>query len=395
MKIGLLVVMLALSGCATYSYQARPSFDDYSAGRFKTAVEQHRSVHAGRVNRLLYLMNQGMMEHAAGEYATSTRTTQAAIERAEAFAHTSVAATAESVATNDSAMPYRGSLADQIYLHTIQMLNYAALGDWDNAMVEVRRVRTIVPNLYDASSERKYLQDPFMNYLSALLAEATGHPNDAWIDYKRAVKLSPQPASIQDDVSRAAARSGLAGHDAKLFSNSMATVIVVVEGGQSPAKVPQGGYAPNAVTLLTIPTYVDRASGPSHVTLTVDGHSVGNVELLDDVGRALKGTLNDEMPAIVARSVARLAAKSAASEVVARKVNQNLGILLGALTIASNTTDLRSFESLPHHFAVHRSAIAPGHHDLALEMSGHGTVSLAEQDFSAGKTYLFVKRVIQ
>ncbi len=407
MKIAIALVMLVLSGCATYSYQARPSFDDYNSGSFKAAADQHRSVGAGHLNRLLYLMNQGMMEHAAGEYAASIRTTQAAIERAEEFAHTSVAATAASVATNDSAMPYRGSLADQIYLHTIQMLNYAALGDWDNAMVEVRRIRTIAPNLYDAASERNYFQDPFVNYLSALIAEATGQPNDAWIDYKRALKLSPRPESLHTDVARAGARSGLAGYEAPLFSTTMATVIVVLEGGQAPVKAPIDGYvyngelvdpalyAPNAVSLLTIPTYVDLSPGPSPVTVLLDDHAMGNLEPLDDVGRAMRGTLQDEMPAIVARSVARLAAKITASEVVAQKVNPDLGVLMGALTVASNTTDLRSFDSLPRYFAVYRSAITPGHHDLTVQIPGHDTVVLATQDFVAGKTYLFVKRVIQ
>lgn len=352
-------------------------------------------------------MNQGMMEHAAGDYTASIHTIADAIDRAEEFSKNSVGANAASIAANDSVMPYRGSLADQLYLHTIQMLNYAALGDWVNAMVEVRRIRTIAPNLYDASSKRQYLQDPFINYVSALFAEATGNPNDAWIDYKRALNLTPQPPQLQTDVSRAAARSGLAGQDAALFGSTHATIIVVVEGGESPAKVPLDApvyngelvdasqYAANTVQLLTIPTYVDRAPGPRHMTVVLDGKSAGTVQPLDDVGRALRGTLNDEMPGIVARSVARLAAKAAASEAVDEKVNKDLGLLMGALTIATNTTDLRSFETLPKYFAVYRAAIAPGFHDVSVNVAGASDIPLASQEFSAGKTYLFVRRVIR
>jgi hypothetical protein len=90
-----------------------------------------------------------------------------------------------------------------VLINTYLAMNYAALGNHEDALVEARRVNQ---KLYMMVSEgqRKYKQNAFARYLSAAVYEADGNFNDAYVDYKETFKLAPAYPGLGRDLWRLA-----------------------------------------------------------------------------------------------------------------------------------------------------------------------------------------------
>ena len=89
--------------------------------------------------------------------------------------------------TNDTALPYEGDSYEQVLINVLKALNYAVLDQWQDALVEARRIDHRLNVLSDRTKDTNaYRDDGFARYLSGILYESTGHVNDAFIAYRKA-----------------------------------------------------------------------------------------------------------------------------------------------------------------------------------------------------------------
>jgi hypothetical protein len=148
---------------------------------------------------------------------------------------------------------------------------------------------------------------------------------------------------------------------------------------------PQNGAA---ILSVAVPRFVQRPVPVARFELS-EGSESASSELVDDVNAIARKSLEDRLPAITARAVARMVLKNA----MARKVkNQNRdngsgGLLLSLVTdvgaIVSERADTRSWSLLPGNILMARLVLPPGKHDLNVTYyDDYGNV-LATRDYGA------------
>jgi len=178
------------------------------------AIVEQTQKEYGAKGRLLYEMDHGMVLQLAGHYQQSSAALEQAEEEVERLYTRTIRAETAAFLTNDNALPYEGDAYEHVMINVVNALNYAALGQLQEALVEVRRIDHRLNVLSDRVKDaNKYRNDGFARYLSGILYEAAGDLNNAFIAYRNAyeaygsmsgwLKMS-SPPSLRSDLLRTA-----------------------------------------------------------------------------------------------------------------------------------------------------------------------------------------------
>ncbi len=224
-----LVIMVVLSGCSAFSKQHNEFHAEYTQfSSEEAAINRAQKFKSDKKkNKILHLQEQARLYHIGGDYVSSRDKLAEVLEfyrnsDYDAIINTGrLGAKAGALLTNDKVIPYNGSDYERIYARQIQAMNYLALGDANGAMIEVRaganaqrfsaeardkqvdeaveEKRSKMLKYVDksqlnilnelAGDKRNAFLSSYMYYFSALLREATGDPNAAFIDYRQAWQL--------------------------------------------------------------------------------------------------------------------------------------------------------------------------------------------------------------
>ena len=154
--------------------------------RADSLIEKNQGEY-GATNSVLYDMDRAMTLHLAGRYAGSNRHLESAERRIDDLYTQSVTSHAGAMLTNDNTLPYEGEDYEKVFINVIGALNYVYLGQWDDALVEARKVDHKLNVLNDRYDKKNvYKEDAFARYLSGILYEGRGEWNDAFISYRKA-----------------------------------------------------------------------------------------------------------------------------------------------------------------------------------------------------------------
>ena len=178
------------------------------------AIVQSAEKEYGDKSRLLYGMDRGMTLHLAGDYQQSNAVLEQAEEELDRLYTRRIRTETLAFMTNDTALPYVGDPYEQVLINVLKAINYAVLGQWQDALVEARRIDHRLNVLSDRTSEKNaYRDDGFARYLSGILYESTGEVNDAFIAYRKAYEAfeatrtwshTPVPSQLRIDLLRTA-----------------------------------------------------------------------------------------------------------------------------------------------------------------------------------------------
>jgi hypothetical protein len=151
------------------------------------AIVQRSEKEYGDKSRLLYGMDRGMTLQLAGDYQQSNAVLEQAEEELDRLYTRKIRTETLAFMTNETALPYEGDPYEQVLINVLKALNYAVLGQWQDALVEARRIDHRLNVLSDRTKEKNvYREDGFARYLSAILYECTGDVNNAFIAYRNA-----------------------------------------------------------------------------------------------------------------------------------------------------------------------------------------------------------------
>jgi uncharacterized protein len=151
------------------------------------AIVQRSEKEYGEKSRLLYGMDRGMTLQLAGDYQQSNAVLEQAEEELDRLYTRRIRTETLAFMTNDTALPYEGDPYEQVLINVLKALNYAVLGQWQDALVEARRIDHRLNVLSDRTKEKNaYREDGFARYLSGILYESTGDVNNAFIAYRNA-----------------------------------------------------------------------------------------------------------------------------------------------------------------------------------------------------------------
>jgi hypothetical protein len=397
-------------------------------------------------------MDRGRVAHVVGElkyskidFKASMEQIQLNDEKAKISAST-VGANMAAAALNDNAIPYEGEGYERVMLHHYQALNYVKQNDLEGAGVEIRRANveqmdalkrfesdiekaqkeaedkkvetnslSTVTSKYAQMDEvagkvKNSFQNAYTFYLSGLVYELNKEPNDAYIDYKKALEIYPENSYLQKDVIRLAASLGIQDDVDALkerFKIITPEVLNTADGNDGELLVIyEEGFVPQKkeikipipipnVGLLAIafPIYQEKWTLQNNLVVSENTVQIGLTETICDFRALAVKSLQEKVPEIATRQIVRAVVKGAASYAAKQKLGIAGELAMGVYNYVSESADLRSWITLPANAQILRTQMKTGTHKLALASAGVSSPIFVDVVIPpSGKTILHVVR---
>jgi hypothetical protein len=412
-----LVLMFGMGGCATYSGSFAVIQGNLAARQYDAALSNIEKQSESKNDRVLYLLNKGMVLRMKHDFAGSNVAFEAAKAEMDRLYAASVSENVLSVMVNDSTVSYSGDNYERILLHLYMALNYLELGQSDAARVEALQIDAKLREFAEKVPDSKHVEDAFTLYLTALIYEDRGEWSDAMISYRSAYDVYkkyqtnyavPMPSMLKIDLMRMAKQQGLKdelGKYKKEFGIELPNnkggaadqgeLLFVLSNGLAPIKREKAINSYDATTAsmvrIALPAYESRPNNVIAARITVnDKQSI--TELVEDIDAIAKKNLDSQMPAIIARSVARVVVKAVANKKAREAAMNNkdsdkaMAGMLGAFalqvaTVATERADTRSWLTLPSNIQLARMSLSPGNYNVKVELLGADRQVVDTQDY--------------
>lgn len=376
----LLLAVAVLQGCGTASKRYVLVEESLRAGdttRADLIIEQAEQEYDSN-SRVLYQLDRGMTLHLSGRYKESNAILEQAEQSVEELYTRRLRAEAKALLVNDTELPYAGAPYEQVMMNVLKAINYALLEDWDESLVEARRIDHRLNVLSDSVEDSEaYRDDAFARYLTGVLYEAAGDLNNAFIAYRKAYDLyretrgwsrTPIPPMLRADLLRITEGLHLneeheqyrrAFPDVSWLpmaeARRLAQIVVISYNGRAPHKEDQfidlpisldalklvlltkGAVSSNSrqgraaesllyglsgrVVRVALPRLVRQKTQVAYGQVSLEGNGTSasaRTELVQDLTTIAAKNLSDRYTSLAIKAVARAALKFALAEGVGR-----------------------------------------------------------------------------
>jgi uncharacterized protein len=426
----LATVLLALSGCASYSDSFSVIQNDMAARNFAAALQALEKQRHPTRDQVVYLLNKAMLERMSGDFAASNQTFEAAKTRMAELYGVSIREQALSFAINDATRSYVGETYEQVLVHLYMALNYLQLGNLLDARVEALQVDEQLREIAQKIPESRYTEDALARYLTGMIYEQMGERSDAMIAYRQAYEAYGRyrekygvvvPDYLKQDLLRLSQQLGLAQEMRQyqkefqiehwMSAEELAQkgeLVFILHDGLAPIKREQAATvvdpASGHIVRIALPFYEKRFTPVSGARVDA-GDVDASAELAEDISAIAVQDLEARMPAITARAVARAVVKAQMAKAAresARQQNQNgsaaaaalAGLALEIAGVVTERADTRSWMTLPARIYLARLPLPPGTYTVKVDFLGDYGNIVARQEFAditirqGAKTYL-------
>ena len=325
--------LAVLAGCATS--QLNRARSDFYDGRLDEGLAALEDAPDEKTDRVLLLMERGAIHQARGDYLESIRDWLEAAAQAEKLDYYSVSRGTASFAISDEVLAFRGAPFERVLLHAFAAKSYAALGLWEDAAVEGRRLIARLEN------RGAYPDDAYSRYVAAFCLQMIGDSDGAAFQYRAADGLLD---SLHIDsighLSPTAATEEAAAPPAAGRRPGEPELVCFVLIGRAPG---EGGRTPGGW----------RWEGSPHARISTGGRVLGRSYTLASTAALRAETEKATALRTTVKTTTRIALKEAASQLVAEE-NEALGDLLRLLLFSLETPDERHWSTLPQWLQVAR-----------------------------------------
>ncbi|GIV35848.1 MAG: hypothetical protein KatS3mg032_0227 [Cyclobacteriaceae bacterium] len=367
-----------------------------------------------------------------GQYAESNSWFEKAYIFGEDY-RINLAREAASYLTNPLTTIYRGEDHEHLMVLYYKAMNYAKMGQYEEALVECRRLNIRLQQLSDRySSPNRYREDAFIHNLMGILYQASDDWNNAFIAYRNAFNIYngsytemfgiEPPEQLKHDLLRAARNAGLS-EEYEWYSNLFgihqppaspyAELVLFWHNGLAPVKAEWSinfmiyGGEGNLVFIsnpdlglsysfevsaderkslndleffrVAFPKYVERPPAFNRaIAHTAD--TALQLEMAEDINRIAQICLEERMAAEFSKTLVRVALKKAA-EYSARKKDKTMGSVIGAINAMTEAADTRNWQTLPHSIYYTRVPLREGRQTIQLKLEGAGAEAMEELTF--------------
>ncbi len=345
------------------------------------------------INKLLFLLDLAIVNMQCKRYEPAKTLLLKAEDLSEDLWTKSISKGAASFVTNDLIIPYAGEDFERVLINFFLAISYLELGLRDEALVECRKMDTLLSMYNNKYSEKKnaYKEDAFARYISGIIHESDSETDDAYIDYKKAYETfldyskhyqTKVPHILMQDIIRLADIVDRKEQVKKLIPNfkdikiinqklslQKGKLVVIHLNGIAPVKIDQKFTIATISGPITIafPEYEKKRPGcdNSGFALSVEGsgrHERLNTFLVEDIDEIAIRSLSDRKGRIWAKTLVRAIAK----QVAIKKVSDHSpipfmsSVLNTANTIALEKADTRSWQMLPAQIYMTRKFVDPG-----------------------------------
>ncbi|MEI9921633.1 MAG: hypothetical protein WDO14_23010 [Bacteroidota bacterium] len=443
------VLILSCAACTTGTYyQSNQSFNqEFETGDLQGALTtlQAKSSEASGKKEFLYDVNNGLVLSMLGRYDESNQYFEKAYLFGEDY-RMNYLNEATSYLTNPNFTTYRGEDHEHLMLLYYKALNYVKQNNFEDALVECRRLNIRLQQLSDRySSDSKYREDAFIHLMMGVIFEAGKDYNNAFIAYRNAYdvytssfqhlfNLGPPP-QLKVDMLRTAWLSGLIDEfnqykakfnmpDYEYQVNNNPELVFFWHNGLSPVKVEWGinfvvdrrdnfiyfrnenmqmvfpfnlsNYNDrdrNALSSLEIfrvafPRYIERPVFYQKAELNVNGNNQIELERAEDINAIAFKCLQERMNHELSKALIRLALKKVA-EAEIKKTDRTLGSVVGMINALTEHADTRNWQTLPHEISYCRVPLVIGKNKVTLHVATPGSPDTSydfEYDAREGQT---------
>lgn len=405
-----LTLSAALTGCASMQSHDKLASDVQSAGRtggIPAALAQLEASAKSEDDKtaLLYNLERGELLRMDRRYEDSTNAFLLADIKVKEWEETAKTNPSKLMGTVGAALiserlkNYEGQDYEKVWLTTRLAMNRVAVGDFENARVDIKRTHereAIIAEFRSketlaAEEEAKSkgaaaggkelngypvetLNDPevlalkngyqnaLSHYLAGFMYEVLGESGLAAPGYRKAIELKPETGVLEE---------GLRGLDNRTSftwkrRQRMTDVLFVVEAGDAPARKPKAFTIPvptgrGMVTASISYPVIEPSTDPLLTTLSAAGTDL-KLEKVVDVNVMARRALKDEMPGMVLRGVTRAIAKGVMQNELQKRGGLVGGLIGAVASAATEVADDRMWRMLPGRVYIARGYLPPGEH---------------------------------
>lgn len=382
-SLAALAIVTVLQGCATYSAGFAKVETETANRDLNGAIKSLDELKLTGADEALHHLNKGSLLRLQGNFAESNQQFETAKNIMGKLEAISVTEQAASVAVNDTMKAYEGLPSEQLMLYSFETLNYLQMGAIDDAAVEARQFDIKQRLIAKNNAGAKYLSGAFVRYLNGMVYEAAGERDSARIEMQKAIdgyKLQtsgfPVPQALTADLARL-----------KAGKPAPSEVVFILQNGLGPSLDEKSIRIANpnlqngsALLSLSIPKFVRRSVPVAHVILSSNSNTAVS-EIVEDVNDLAEKSLNDRLPLITARAVARMLVKNDASARAKKEGNALLGFVADVGAAVSERADTRTWSLLPGSIYMARLSLPAGMHTVkATYYNSNGSI-LSTREF--------------
>lgn len=393
--VTLLSALALLSGCATYSQHMAKVSNELTQGNAPEALALLNKTPAAssKQDRVLYLMERGMLKYLSQQFEDAAKDWNTAHERAEQLYTLSLSKTALSLVASENFTDYDGEDHEKILLPIFSALSYFADGSLPKAMVEIRKTYQLINRLKLDKDDSRFKIDGFPYFVSGLLYESSREWDSAIIEYKKAIerysdsKMSNHKITLnlvadslwriaefrrRDDILKfLKSRDFKKPRDTLQEINREAEVFLVIEEGQSPIKVGQNFaiQLDSSIVNIAFPQY-QRISNPylSHEVFC-GNEQCGETALSSDIETLAIDALERRRLTYFAKMTARLLIKEKLRETARKHLGELGGLAVMAANFSTERADTRSWTLLPANIQIARIKV-PANKSTSIRLKG-------------------------
>ncbi len=381
------IILPFFFGCsASYKDKLEKSEKYFYSGDYVNAIDDVRGLYkdSAAKDRLLYLMEAGVIFHTKGDYKKSNVVFKQADEIAERI-KISISKQALSFFLSDREKNFRGENFERVLIKFYIALNYIMLGDYRKARIYFKKLN------YDLKvmkyTEGKYKQNVAARYLNAVLSEYFQEYNSARVEYKNISMIDPGYKEILGDKFVLAVKAGddedikkyktgekyIECYDNNLkrvsYNTNMGELIVIHEAGKAAIKVSRGrllddrmfakalraaitialhskGAAISTSSVIAmlgtaenpIPVYKKRdLQGEHPINLFLNSKNIGKTRVVTDYSMTAIKNFNENYSKYVAKNITSIATKIVIAAIAANEASKRAekasgnNVLVGSL----------------------------------------------------------------
>ena len=368
-----LSLVLLSSGCGTLQLEAARTA--HLSGDNEKALEILSIDGIPAKDRILALMEKGLLQHQMGDYQGSSQSFLAVTSLLRRYDYVSVNEQLSSLSINEWTKTYKGEYAERLWVHTYQMINFLMLDKPESAAVEARQAWKLFDQ-YGGVLQQAH----FTRALMALVFEQVNLFNDARVEYRKLSKLSAI-SYTPEDFARVSAEK----------QNNEGEVVLFVATGNYPIKTAsyadvEAGYG------VSVPVYEHLFAPNTEVRIESDGSELSAVmQVESDLVHLANHSLSARMLALSTRHVVRSGVKYALAGLIeASTDSKTAGEVSKALLFGLEVADLRGWSGLPGQLSLLRLRLPVGLHNLTIDLKSTdgqsiGQVALHDLTVSARK----------
>ena len=381
------LLSLSLTGCMGLGSKAASMQAELAAGRVGNALAIAENENSSE-DEVLASLNKGMLRRMKGDYQGSNRIFEVAKKNIEELYGVSVTEQAGALIVNDTLRSFSGDRYEQVLLHAYMAMNYIKLDDFDSARIEMKQAEVKMMEWGEEPED-----DPFVRYLSGMIYEVLGEKDQAVISYRQAkdvYKSTSQkqtfgvPTVLKKDLLRTLADEGfddeyrvlkkelkMKNFKPKALAKGFGELIVILNSGLAPVRKEVSISAvTNEVTdtvKIALPSYPDPQQRFS-ARLGTNHKLVANLELVENIDGLARAALNNDLPIITTRAIARAVVKHKTQSKVEDKGGALAGFLATVVNVASEQADTRSWITLPQTIQMARVKLPIGMNNINIDI---------------------------